>query len=183
MNQHSIKEVSATLKYGKLTPKFVGILSIVLVPITVLIFVGGIFLTIYERQAMYLIMSIIFGVLFGYCAVVVAQKYMLEYKELNKWIVDAVELEAYCKEDVSTRRSATTLGDVYVKFTYEDRELTIRSAPSSYTKGDPLKMYGNDKVFAWYINKKIEILYSPKYNEVMLLSPRNIETQFDNEIA
>ena len=92
-------------------------------------------------------------------------------------------MEAYCKEDVSTRRSATTLGDVYVKFTYEGKELTIRSAPSSYTKGDPLKMYGNDKVFAWYINKKIDILYSPKYNEVMLLSPRNIETQYDNEIA
>lgn len=183
MNRHSIKEVRATLKYGRLTPKFIGILCIVLIPISVIIFIVGMFLTIYERQAIFLVIPILFGILAGYIAVVTAQKSMLEHKELNKWIVDAVELEAYCKEDISTRRSATTLGDVYVKFTYEDKELTIRSAPSSYTKGDPLKMYGNDKVFAWYINKKINILYSPKYNEVMLLSPRNIETQYDNEIA
>lgn len=89
-------------------------------------------------------------------------------KEIKIYLQDAVLLEAQT-EDIGSLSVSRRFYDgtkIRVNFEYEGKVITKES-------GNPKKAgkitNGYDKVFWKYINRTINILYSPQYDQVMFL--------------
>ena len=86
--------------------------------------------------------------------------------KISLWIKDAVELSATAIYDKSMNFGILgTLPSIIVSFSYQDK---------TYRK----KSFGGkrrlDRLLQKYINKKIKILYSPTYDEVLILKDDKI---------
>lgn len=91
-------------------------------------------------------------------------------KEIELWLSDAVELTAYVREIgviQSEFISANNLYKIQVEFEYNGQHYKIESRGKqlSGTKSS----YGFHNVWKDYINRKVNIMYSPEYNEVIVL--------------
>lgn len=92
-------------------------------------------------------------------------------KEIKLWLSDAVELTAYSKK-IGERSSYASprIYKVQVEFKYMDKRYSYES------RGKPLGGFGVPDgyhgVFKDYLNREVTILYSPKYEEVMILKSR-----------
>ncbi len=79
---------------------------------------------------------------------------------------DAAVLAASAKDyDVSGSARATQGSKITVNFEYNGEKYTR----SSGQYGKTMLKNGYDKVFNNYVNKEILILYSPKYNQILLI--------------
>ena len=170
-----ISKVSATLENGRIFSK--GIL--------VLLYIGGVssFLVFLIGMLMavtnFLENGIAQGVLFLSCVLLVCGVFIGGFtyliirdkklkKEIKIYLQDAVLLEAQT-EDIGSLSVSRRFYDgtkIRVSFEYEGKVITKES-------GSPKKTgkitNGYDKVFWKYINRTINILYSPQYDQVMLL--------------
>lgn len=90
---------------------------------------------------------------------------------ITKWKQDAVLLQAYCEEVYNPKKvlHKGCIGQISVSFVYNGKKIVLFSQKSANAKFDPMGTYGSDKVFKQFIDKEVNILYSPSYNEVMLL--------------
>lgn len=90
-------------------------------------------------------------------------------KEIRSWLLDAVELIAYVREIgiIKSYLPANNLYKIRVEFNYDgcNYKYESRGKQLSATKDT----YGFLNVWKDYINKKVNILYSPKYHEVIVL--------------
>ncbi|MDE6059517.1 MAG: hypothetical protein K2G44_05735 [Clostridia bacterium] len=91
-------------------------------------------------------------------------------KKVKKWLADAVELTA----------QSTTLGDsfvwaaffpmktkkIFVKFEYEGRVIRKESGKN---KENSFFQQGYSAAFRKYADREIKILYSPKYDQVLIM--------------
>lgn len=98
-----------------------------------------------------------------------------ENKEIQEWRKDAVILPAQAIEADRFKNSVNHIVrlKISVKFYYEGRKIIQESGDKNPRKESIFySKPGYDAVFRKYINRPIEILYSPKYDEVMLLKIR-----------
>ena len=167
---NDIDNIEATLKYGKtLTSvkfrlgKFFSIMSIVLS--IVLIFVVGIYLCSAELTKIEIVIVCGVAVLCWAVTIIVGFCYnraKKRYLEIEKWLQDAVECRASIKrldiEDIKYQSY-----QIEVEFDYKDRN--IKKISNRFN----MVIDGYPKIFAKYHNKTVNILYSEKYDEVMIL--------------
>lgn len=91
-------------------------------------------------------------------------------KEIELWLNDAVELSAYVHEIgviQSEVLSANNLYKIQVEFEYEEQKYKYESRGKQL--GGTKNSYGFHNVWKDYVNRKVNILYSPTYHEVIVL--------------
>lgn len=88
-------------------------------------------------------------------------------KKMMLWMQDAVCLTAHSKT-LDRRNHPPHLPEyaIEIDFVYNDRLIIKRS-------GNPEKSKSRyDTIFGYYTNREIKILYSPSYDEVMILKDK-----------
>lgn len=86
---------------------------------------------------------------------------------INLWLEDAVELEAFCALSNDYVRHINGAVKISVTFRFGQDEISQVSGMQGL-KYPASKQDGYDSWFKKYVDKKIKILYSPKYNQVMI---------------
>ena len=167
------RKIVATLSYGKVPSKFmVGVFttmligSIILIPIIIIMLIA-------EKQYQFLIISI-FAILLG----VFLSGYFLFhcYKIKNKiklWKQDAILLKA--KSKIVAEQWVPSYGiigskvaKISVTFKYEGKRIKMVSGEQGEKDLFHSKA-GFDELFKEYGDREIDILYSPRFNQVMIL--------------
>lgn len=112
-----------------------------------------------------LLMSFALPCVFG----VLIYKNEKQRKEIKLWLYDSVQLTAYARE-VGVIKSMIPTNNIYkirVEFNYEGCNYRLES------RGKPMGGFDSAEGFhnVWkdYINKKVNILYSPQFREVIIL--------------
>lgn len=104
------------------------------------------------------------GVLFFLSGSIILLKSIFLKRKICLWMKDAVALKAYSQK-FETRASFPTFNFHYIKifisFSYNKQKKKRYSGDKRHS--------GYDTVFYRYADKEIDILYSPKYDEVMIL--------------
>ncbi len=158
-----MKNIYASLTYGKPVKGFGLIITIAF---TILIGVGIIFLTIYAEtyirkynQSGYVFLLVALLSFFAILIFFIVQNFIL-LKRIKIWIRDAVELTAKtsCSSTVTYRFRVSKLS---VSFRYNGKKI------QKFT-GDK-KTSGYSLAFNKIANREIQILYSPKYDQVLFL--------------
>ncbi|MCH5161319.1 MAG: hypothetical protein J1G04_04730 [Clostridiales bacterium] len=90
-------------------------------------------------------------------------------KEINLWLSDAIELDAYARE-IDVIKSPIPVNNIYkirVEFNYDGNDYKYESRGKQLSATNDT--YGFHNVWKDYINRPIKILYSPTYHEVIVL--------------
>ena len=129
-----------------------------------LVAIGLVAIAIYENNMLYLLGE---WFLILFCSILIWM--IIKYRKINKkidlWITDAVELNATCKCIDKDFGGTRTLYRIMVRFYYNDAPIIRKSGDC---RNENVKS-GFDRVFRKYLDKKIKILYSPKYDQVLIL--------------
>lgn len=170
-----ISKVSATLEKGRIFSK--GILALIYIGDVSFIYVF--FVGLLMSITSFLGNNIPIGVLLLACSLLLCGIFISSFtflivrdkklkKEIKIYLQDAVILEAHT-EDIGSLSIYRRFYDgvkIRVEFRYDGKVITKES-------GDPKRagkiIHGYDKVFWKYANRKINILYSPQYDQVMFL--------------
>ena len=150
-------KIDATLKHGKVYHNFIGFYFLFLC--SRLFFVSIFFVNGSEIYVLIAISSF-----FLLLSLFLFIRNLVILKEVKKWQVDAITLQAECveKEDVSSIKSPRDFGkSIEILFFYENKPMIKKSGEN--------KIRDRSIAFNKYVGKEITILYSPKYDEVMLL--------------
>lgn len=102
--------------------------------------------------------------------------YWKENRDIEKWQKDAVPLTAWATEIGRIKNGAThvTRIKIALTFTFDGKEITLRSGEKNKIKENIFYMnIGYDAIFCKYVGRPIQILYSPQYDEVMILKRKN----------
>lgn len=155
--------IVASLKYGRIFRKSLIFLW--------LMFAVGLFLGIYsfvflfgvERSIWGIIGLILGGILFSGTALYLIVKNYINCKNCKKWAQDAIEL------------NATSVGIKKAYFAFSNIGLRKLKVSFKYNKKKYVKYSGTkqtngyDRVFLKYSDTQITILYSPQFDEVMII--------------
>ena len=155
--------IVASLKYGRIFRKSLIFLWIM--------FALGLFLGIYsfvflfgvERSIVGFIGLIFGGILFSGTALYLIVKNYINCKNCKKWAQDAIELYA------------TSVGIKKAHFAFSNIGLRKLKVSFKYNKKKYVKYSGTkqtngyDRVFLKYSDAQITILYSPQFDEVMII--------------
>ena len=170
-----ISKVSATLEKGRLFSKgilvllYIGNISVFFVFLIGLLMAVTNFLENGNAQGiLFLCCSLLFCGIFigGFTFLIVRDKKLK--KDVKLYLENAVLLEAQTKDigSLSIYRRFYDGTKIRVSFRYNGKVITKES-------GNPEKAKrinnGYDKIFWKYINQKINILYSPQYDQVMFI--------------
>lgn len=161
-----MKKIVASLKYGRIYEKSLIFLWIM--------FADGLFLGIYsfvflfgvDRSIVGFICGFLSGILFSGAALYLIVKNYINCKNCKKWVQDAVEL------------NATSVGIKKAYFGFSDIGLRKLKVSFKYNKKKYVKYSGTkqtngyDRVFLKYSDAQITILYSPQFDEVMILDDK-----------
>lgn len=167
-----LSNISASLKYGRLlTSKWlkfmyvalafyvVSVLSIVVLPI--------IFVPEWDMTVLLCIISI--SLIFVTLSIFLLYLIISDKKLKNKillWANDAIELKAYSKTIGKEFNMQPTLYyQIAVSFVVNGTKHTKTSGEGSDSKK-------HHKIFSQYADREINILYSPKYDEVLVLKDK-----------
>ena len=163
-----MSDIAASLEYGL---HLTGILYFMIISILI----GGCFLELlvpiiflYEEPPfeyeVILIPSIMGGIFILISAIWLIKNNLLKRK-MRIWMEDAVELYAY-SEEISRfwMPMHPTATKIRVKFQWEGRNY-VRTSGNGKRKA-------YQKVFTKYANRYIRILYSPKYDQIMILKDK-----------
>lgn len=171
-----ISLIDATLKYGefKYTERKKLILEIVgSLIITAVLEVFAIIFLIYSKFTYIEVLGInaILIILWIVC-LLIYKKQNKQSKEVKLWLQDAVEINAVTSQAGENKSVAMltpiTLYKLQVDFDYNGRHYTYFSKNEYKIKFDSPPT-GFHKIWERYINKNVKIMYSPKYDEVMLV--------------
>ena len=170
-----ISKVSATLERGRIFSKGILVLLYIGDVSAFLGFLIGLLMAVTNflenglaQGILFLCCVLFFGGIFrgGFTFLVVRDKKLK--KEVKLYLENAVLLEARTEDigNMSVYRRFYDGTKIRVSFRYNGKVITKES-------GNPKKAgrinNGYDKVFWKYINRTINILYSPQYGQVMLL--------------
>ena len=163
-----MSDIAASLEYGL---HLTGILYFMIISILI----GGCFLELlvpiiflYEEPPfeyeVILIPSIMGGIFILISAIWLIKNNLLKRK-MRIWMEDAVELYAY-SEELSKIGMLLQVSEtkIRVKFQWEGRNYVRISGNG--------KRKAYQKVFTKYANRYIRILYSPKYDQIMILKDK-----------
>ena len=162
----NMKKIVASLKYGRIHRKSLIFLWIM--------FLLGFFLGIYsfvflfsvERSLVGFICGFLSGILFLGTALYIIMKNYINCKNCKKWVQDAIEL------------NATSVGIKKAYFGFSDIGLRKLKVSFKYNKKKYVRYSGTkqgngyDRVFFRYADAEIKILYSPEFDEVMILNDK-----------
>lgn len=164
-------KIIASLTYGKKIS--VGVL--VLICIGLLLCVAIIPLAIFcaTFYAEYEVLVCLFLPLIGipglsYIIIVIS----LENRNIKRWKRDSVMLFAHISEVDRIDNSLTNIVKlkILVKFNYNGIKMTQESGEKNKKKGNILYIHpGYDAIFLKCIGNRIRILYSPAYDQILLL--------------
>lgn len=170
-----LSKISGTLEKGRFYSggllKFLYFSTIICALVVPLAIAAGIANIKTEGVANVIVIIIMASVLFGGVAAIflyIIKKNENLKKEIKIYLQDAVLLEAQTKDvgSLSVYRRFYDGTKIRVSFRYNGKVITKES-------GNPKKIgrinNGYDKVFWKYINRTINILYSPQYEQVMFL--------------
>ena len=170
-----IRKIDALLEYGE-------IFSFTLMFFVYFMFilgVGGIILTlciaVIEKE--YIVLSILPFFLLGIVSSVFI--FLMHRKQISrakKFLFDAVELSAKTKMlDSSYAQNGffrVPITKIAVEFNYDGTNIVRHSGLKEYKGGLRNNKGGYNKVFNKYANRQIQILYSPKYDQVLILKDK-----------
>ena len=170
-----ISNIDVSLTYGQLyTKKHFSLLYIclaisLLMPIlTVVLF----FLPDVEWDRFLIVTVVLFNLFSLFLLAVVIFALAQDKKAKNKvrlWLEDAIEIKAFANFVSEKMTSLTSIATkIQVDFMLDGKH---------YYKVSGVKhagwQAGYDKAFTKYVNKEVNIMYSPKYNEVMILKKQH----------
>lgn len=93
-------------------------------------------------------------------------KRSFQRKKIIEWLADAVQLRAHSRAiDIFKMIFHPADVELEVKFIYEN----IRHVKNSSNLTDILHKKGHDKIFRYFADREINILYSPSFDEVIIL--------------
>lgn len=164
-------KIIASLTYGK---KFSA-------AVTLLIYIGlllcaamvplAVFCAVYytEYEVLICLFLPLMGIPGTVYAIIVISK---ENKNIGKWVSDSVLLSAYAFEVDRIKNKLTGIVKlkISVKFVYNGIKMVQKSGEKNNKKGNIFYSNpGYDAIFLKYIDRPIHILYSPAYDQVLLL--------------
>ena len=172
---YNIEQIDCTLKYGKVyikQLKLLNILNLILVVISNLLLIGGIVLWAVSEIAIkeFSLVAIIY---IAITLLVVTSVYILKKNkkrniEITEWLKDAVELKAEINRlDLTNANYQPYQIEVVLK--YKGKEIRKISNKANHLTE------GAHKIFAKYHNKKVNVLYSEKYDEILLIKKADKE--------
>lgn len=170
---YNINQIESTLKYGKIHTnrklKFFKILLIVSFIITIICFLIGaisVFLDVLNfDEIISFIGTIIFSTFILLSLLYVYIKNKKRNLEINKWLEDSVRCEAFVKRlDIENLKYQSY--QIEISFTYKNKKIKKVSGKFNIIKD------GLPKIFAKYHNKTLEILYSEKFDEILILKEK-----------
>lgn len=88
-------------------------------------------------------------------------------KKIKLWLADAIILDASCELTVDYFDGLNSGEKVLIVFTYNSEQL-IRMSKFRYQHPLTFSINGYSNTYKKYIGHNIKILYSPKYDEVMI---------------
>lgn len=175
MEKEKKPKIVASLRYGRLISGWLLGLFI----FSCVLDVGGILFSIIIYTLIRLgiippdedeIILLYFGIVFVLCLALslffLIRRAMLK-KKMMLWRQDAVYLTAHSKTlGVKNNPPALPAYAIEIDFVYNERLIIKRS-------GNPEKpKSGYDPIFGHYANREIKILYSPSYDQVMILKDK-----------
>ena len=176
-----LSNISATLKYGEFVNKTDKKKLLIILIFGLSAFaVFTVFLILEVVDYFYgkgdMILIIIFGIVLGFIGLVVPYYILVgilkkrkQKREINFFFFYAVELQAKATEiGVWSGWLKTKSYKLQVGFDFEGKNYSFESKNKhiEFVFWEP---DGYDEIWQKYINKNIKILYSPKYNEVMII--------------
>ena len=90
-------------------------------------------------------------------------------KKVKKWLEDAIECEGYTEIIDMKKSLRATLLKLKIDFVM-DGEIYTRTTGDSSNLGDYNAMNGYYSGIEKFADKEVKVLYSPKYDEVMILN-------------
>lgn len=168
-----IKDVDVSLKYGKIFSKNWMLTWCVCLCLAVLFFGYTLCeILVSDNQT---ILDLLYGILVWlFCFVFFAGTllyFILKNKFIKKkvmiWLNDAIEIKAYARETKRLPASLLSLEQVAIEviFKYDGEIVILKNGKQKWLQVAPYLVK--------YANKKINILYSPTYNEVMILKDQS----------
>lgn len=109
-------------------------------------------------------MNIVGGVVLVFFGALLLYKMLLN-KKMKEWITDAIEMHAYAQK-LDDRRLILKATKIQVKFCLQKKWYTKVSGNGKWYR------QGYSTIFTKYADRKINILYSPKYDQVMILKDK-----------
>lgn len=101
--------------------------------------------------------------------------YLRQSRDIKKWLKDAVLLPAQAMElgRIENGIIYRTKIKISIKFFYNEQKIIQKSGAKNKIKENLFYInVGYDAIFLKYIDREIKILYSPKYDEVMILKDK-----------
>lgn len=164
------KKIVATLKHGKI----LGVGFSIFLYFSIVLSCAMI-ICLFVLAAFYNNYTILFFDLFPALLIFMSRMLLVNNRkarrDINQWKKDAVLIQAYCDEVFNPRKRLHKgcIGQICISFVYNGEKITLLSQKSADAKFDPMGTYGSDKVFKQFVNKKVNILYSPSYREAMFI--------------
>lgn len=166
-----MKKIVASLEFGAVyTGAFLALLYTTCIGCLSL---SGVLLalSIMERPELFLGVVIFFLAAIGVFIVIIIGRNQL--KQIKKWLIDAVPIRA---KSVSIGDRLTyssfipvTTKKIRVIFKYEGRTIVKESGSNNSNNSILSSLQGYANVFSNYADREIDILYSPQYDQVLLL--------------
>ena len=183
-----LTRINASLKYGKyFTGKFLTFYYSAFI-FELFIFILTIILIIlapFNFEIYDFLMPISVGCLIGLIGTLGMLYIILKNARLTKrikeWLKDAVEIDAYCKyiDNFKVMGQPTQI-KIQVEFKYNGKKIKKLSGDERYNEGNSsmnlINKYSTKTGYDWFFKKfadrQIKILYSPKYDQVLLLNDK-----------
>jgi len=170
MNMRDYKIV-ATLTYGKKISTglcTIGIISILLllgmIPLTIICAISS------TEPAVLSCLSLPLIGIPGLSYVIFI--YLKEHQDIKKWMKDAVLLPAHAMEVDRIENSVNHIIKlkILVKFIYNGQKIIQESGAKNTIKESMLYIHpGYDAIYRKYIDRPINILYSPEFDQVLII--------------
>lgn len=157
-------KILASLKYGRIWRKGVFLWYSMFVFGFFALCYSFVFLFGNERDLVGFIGSLCCFVVFSCTALYIIIKNFINVKKCREWMEDAVVLSATTK---GIKKPLPSFTDIFLR----KLEVSFKYEGKRYVKYSGTKQSnGYDRVFSRFVDKEISILYSPRFDEVMILS-------------
>ncbi|MBO4989747.1 MAG: hypothetical protein J6D37_05395 [Clostridia bacterium] len=165
------KDVVASLEYGERMPMLGVVCGWMLVILGIFLgilpFCGALSLEADEVEDMMIAVFIALPFSIA-CGCYLLIWYYRWNRKVDLWLQDAVHLEAKCEEMSRSRIGRSGTGyKILVRFRYDGKRRTVYSGRRR--KGKLMTEGGFGGIYYYYAGRVVDILYSPKYDQVMLL--------------
>lgn len=183
-----LTRINASLKYGKyFTGKYLFFmyytftLTIIATVFTIILMILSPFNAEIYDSLIPLIILFFVGLLLTLYMLFNIFKHKKLTKRIKEWLKDAVEIDAYCKyiDNFKVMGQPTQI-KIQVEFKYNGKKIKKLSGDERYNEGNSsmnlINKYSTKTGYDWFFKKfadrQIKILYSPKYDQVLLLNEK-----------